>query len=119
VIPASSEARIAEFRIISSSRLFPTRAAQASAAAFDTALELFSPIPTGICESTVTTTKLFFVISFGRLLSIIFLSTTDPASDRNSIPLPFCNSTSTLVFKDVPKADPYPVATALTIEIAP
>ena len=80
LIPLANEARTAELRIILSSKLLPTSPVQASAVALDTALELFSPIPTGICEFTFTLIRLFFLISFGMISSIIFSSKLVPSS---------------------------------------
>jgi hypothetical protein len=78
VTPASNDARIADFTITLSSKSLPTRPEQASARALDTALELFNPIPAGICDFTFTFTKLFLAICFGRRLFITFLSKLVP-----------------------------------------
>lgn len=78
--PLSNEAWTAELRIILSSKLSPISPVQASAVALDTALELFSPIPTGICEFTFTLIRLFLLIFFGRILSIMFSSKLIPSS---------------------------------------
>jgi hypothetical protein len=81
VTPASNDARTAELSIISSSKLLPTSPEQASAIALDTALELFNPIPAGICDFTFTSNRLSLSISFGRSVLIIFLSKSVPDSD--------------------------------------
>jgi hypothetical protein len=80
VTPASNEARTAEFKIILSSKLLPISPEQASAIALDTALELFNPIPAGICDCTFTFTRLSLTIPFGRSVLIIFLSKSVPGS---------------------------------------
>ena len=96
--------------------------AHANATADDIALELFNPYPVGISDFNEI---LIFVLSrsfFGTIFSTtLFINRELRFFVSDSIMIPFpCNvSTSVSTLGDMPSVAPFPVAIALTMEIAP
>ena len=96
--------------------------AHASATADEMALELLSPYPVGISESSVIVIlfcpKSFFetifstVLLIRRELRLLFL-------DLSIIPFPELASTVASTFNAIPKVAPFLIAIAFTREIAP
>src|SRR3989442_6928092 len=74
----------------------------------------------GISDLTLIVNKLFSTISFGIVLRTMLLTSLSSFLPvRNLTPRPLPSSASAVTLSEMPSDEPLPVATALTIEIAP
>jgi hypothetical protein len=87
--------------------------------ALDTALELFNPHPAGISDVRLIETKLLLRILVGIIDLIILLISLSLAKLFVIPEKPGSNVIFAFTFREIPRVEPFPVAIALMMEMAP